>query len=82
MTRLFLANSNWFCNNVSLGYFYVGNAVIDHVSVQNGTGSGLLVLMNRFDLIISNSSFVQKIFNSLWMSFNILTEILYCGHCS
>ena len=45
----------------SLGYVYVTNIFIDHVSVQNGSGSGLLVMTNVTDLtIVNNSSFAQN----------------------
>ena len=47
--------------NASLGYLSVGNGiVIDHVSVQNGSGSGLLVITEGVDLTITNSSFAQN----------------------
>ena len=47
--------------NASLGYLNVNNSiVIDHVSVQNGSGSGLLVITEGVDLTISNSSFAQN----------------------
>ena len=66
MTTLFLANNDWFFNNTSLGFFFVDNGIIiDHVSVRKGMGSGLVVLTNGSNLNISNSSFVQEIFNSL-----------------
>ena len=49
--------------NTSLGYFNVENSiVVDHVSVQNGTGSGLSVLTDGVDLTITNSSFAKKFF--------------------
>ena len=47
--------------DASLGYLSVSNSiVIDHVSVQNGTGSGLLVITDGVDLTITNSSFAQN----------------------
>ena len=46
--------------NASLGYLSVGNIVIDHVSVQNGSGSGLLVIIDGADLWIKNSSFARN----------------------
>ena len=52
--------TNFFCNG-SLGYFKTGhNIVIDHVSVQNGTGTGLLVDTDGVDLTITDSSFAQN----------------------
>ena len=46
----------------SLGYLNVGNSiVIDHVSVQNGSGSGLLVMSYGIDLTITNSSVAQNV---------------------
>ena len=50
--------------NASLGYLSVSNRIIiDHVSVQNGTGSGLLVMTDGVDLTITNSSFARNVFN-------------------
>ena len=47
--------------DASLGYLSVGNSiVIDHVSVQNGSGSGILVITEGVDLTITNSSFAQN----------------------
>ena len=52
--------------NASLGYLSVGNSiVIDHVSVQNGSGSGLLVITKGTNLSVTDSSFSQNgYFNS------------------
>ena len=51
---------NWSIN-ASLGYLSVSNSiVIDHVSVQNGSGSGLLIETDGVDLTITNSSFAQN----------------------
>ena len=48
--------------NASLGYLSASNSiVIDHVSVQNGSGSGLLVITEGVDLTITNSSFTQNV---------------------
>ena len=44
----------------SLGYFYVDHIVIEHASVQNGSETGLLIVTNGGDLVISNSSFAQN----------------------
>ena len=50
--------------NASLGYLSVGNSiVIDHVSVQNGSGSGLLIRTDGVDLTITNSSFTKNVAN-------------------
>ena len=47
----------------SLGCLGVSNSiVIDHVSIQNGSGSGLLVITEGVDLTITNSSFAQNVF--------------------
>ena len=46
--------------NASLWYLSVGNIVIDRVSVQNGSGSGLLVITDGADLWIKNSSFARN----------------------
>ena len=52
--------SKEFCNG-SLGYFEIGyNIAIDHLSIQNGTGNGLLVETDGVDLIIRDSSFAQN----------------------
>ena len=49
--------------NASLGLLGVSKSIIiDHVSVQNGTGSGLLVTTDGADLTITNSSIVTKMF--------------------
>ena len=45
----------------SLGYLNVGSITIDHVSVQNGSGSGLLVMSYGIDLIITNTSVAQNV---------------------
>ena len=47
--------------NGSLGYFKtVHRIVIDHVSIQNGTGNGLIIETDGVDLIITDSSFAQN----------------------
>ena len=48
-------------NSASLWYLSASNIVIDHVSVQNGSGSGLLVVTDGADLSITNSSFAQNV---------------------
>ena len=49
--------------NASLGLLGVSKSIIiDHVSVQNGTGSGLLVTTDGADLTITNSSIAQNVF--------------------
>ena len=45
---------------INLGYFYVDHITIDHVSVQNGSGSGLLIVTEGADLTIIYSSFAQN----------------------
>ena len=52
-------NNQHFCN-VSLGYFSVSDFTVDKVSVQNGSGSGLLAVMKGSDLTITNSSFSRN----------------------
>ena len=47
--------------NVSLGFLNVGNGVvIDHLSIQNGSGSGLIVISDGVDLSIATSSFAHN----------------------
>ena len=46
--------------NASLGYFNVNNIFIDHVSVQNGSGIGLLIITDGADLSIAASSFAHN----------------------
>ena len=59
--------TNEFCNG-SLGYFKIGyNIAIDHLSIQNGTGSGLFIETDGVDLIITDSSFAQ---NYIYGDFN------------
>ena len=48
------------CLTASLGFFYVDHIVIEHASVQNGSETGLLIITNGGDLVISNSSFAQN----------------------
>ena len=52
--------TNILCNG-SLGFFKISyNIVIDHLSIQNGTGNGLLIDTDGVDLIITDSSFAQN----------------------
>ena len=44
----------------TLGLFYVGNITVDHVSLQNWSVGGLVVVSSGFDLSINNSSFSNK----------------------
>ena len=44
----------------SLGYLNVSNIVIDHISVQNGSGCGLLITTDGADLSITSSSFARN----------------------
>ena len=54
--------------NASLGLLGVSKSIIlDHVSVQNGTGSGLLITMEGADLTITNSSFAQNVFSGFYI---------------
>ena len=47
--------------NVSLGFLNVGNGIfIDHVSVQNGSWNGLIVISDGVDLSIATSSFAHN----------------------
>ena len=46
--------------NASLGYLNVNNIVIDHISVQNGSSSGLLIITDGADHSITSSSFAQN----------------------
>ena len=56
-----------FCNG-SLGYFKKSYTIaIDHLSIQNGTGNGLLIDTDGVDLIITDSSFAQ---NYIYGAFN------------
>ena len=48
-------------SNVSLGFLNVGNGIIiDHVSVQNGSGNGLTVISDGVNLLIVTSSFAHN----------------------
>ena len=59
------------CNG-SLGYFKTGyNIALDHVSIQNGTGNGLLVETDGVDLIITDSSFAQNYISGNFYGGNI-----------
>ena len=44
----------------TLGLFYVGNITVDHVSLQNWSAGGLVVVSSGFNLSIRNSSFSNK----------------------
>ena len=50
---------NQYLCNASLGYFSVSGVTIDKISIQNGSGSGLLVVMKESNLTITNSSFTR-----------------------
>ena len=60
------ADMTSFCNinvlsNGSLGYFEtIYSIAIDHVSIQNGTGTGLLIETDGVEVIITDSSFAQN----------------------
>ena len=70
--------------NGSLGFLNVGNSiVIDHVSVQNGSGNGLMVISDGVDLSIATSSFAHNGYHNYREVSNIV--ILYidprsCGN--
>ena len=52
--------TNILCNG-SLGFLKISyNIVIDHLSIQNETGNGLLIESDGVDLIITDSSFAQN----------------------
>ena len=85
------AQNNMRCCNkpcefgVSLGYFYVDDVTIDHVSVQNGTGSGLLIMTEGADLKITNSSFAQNGCGSVPAGVDLCGKniaILYTDSCN
>ena len=60
--------------NASLGYLSVSKSiVIDHVSVQNGSWNGLLVMADGADLSIINSSFAQNVIRD---NSNIVANVL------
>ena len=62
--------------NGSLGFLNVGNGiVIDHVSIQNGSGNGLIVISDGVDLSIATSSFAHNGYHDYGEARNIL--ILY-----
>ena len=46
--------------NASLGYLNVNNIAIDHISVQNGSSSGLLIITDGADHSITSSSFARN----------------------
>ena len=67
----------------SLGYLNVSNIVIDHISVQNGSGCGLLIITYGADLSIASSSFARNGHvndpNSLTTNVNIMyTDPINC----
>ena len=54
-----------YSSNATLGFFYAGDVTVDHVSVQNwSSGNGFFVVVDSFDLIITNSSFTRYIAKS------------------
>ena len=56
-----MLGDNSLCKGASLSFFNVENIIfIDHVSVQNGSGSGLFILTNGADITINQSSFAQN----------------------
>ena len=69
-------------NTASLLYLGVGNIAIDHASVQNGSGSGLHIIMEGADLSIITSSFarngVQGGINNIANVIIVYTDPLNC----
>ena len=69
--------------NASLGYLNVNNIAIDHISVQIGSNSGLLIITDGADLSITSSSFArngQSIINDEVSNIIILyTDPLSCA---
>ena len=64
-----------FCNS-SLGYFEtIYSIAIDHVSIQNGTGNGLLIETDGVEVIITDSSFAHSYIYGNFEGGNI--EIVY-----
>ena len=57
--RQFRQGHNQYLCNASLGYFFVSGITVDKASIQNGSGSGLLVVMKESNLTITNSSFTR-----------------------
>ena len=56
-----MPGDNRLCKGVSLSFFNVEDIIfIDHVSVQNGSVSGLFILTNGADITINQSSFAQN----------------------
>ena len=49
-------NASLFYFNIKVGYSHK----IEHVSIQNGSGSGLLIMTHGVDVIINKSSFAQN----------------------
>ena len=68
--------------NATLGFFYAGNVTVNHISVQNlSSGNGLFVVVDNFDLMITNSSFTSSITKLEQIHCNILviyTDPLDC----
>ena len=66
-------------SNVSLGFLNVGNSIIiDHVSVQNGSGSGLTIISDGVNLSIATSSFAH---NGYEEACNILIRYIDPHNC-
>ena len=54
-------HTNQIYNYGSIGYFEtIYSIAIDHVSIQNGTGTGLLIETDGVEVIITDSSFAQN----------------------
>ena len=79
--RQFRQGHNQYLCNASLGYFSVSGVTVDKASIQNGSGSGLLVVMKESNLTITNSSFIHHIQANCSVGGNILiyyTDPLNC----
>ena len=69
-----------FCNT-SLGYFKTGKSIaINHVSIQNGTGTGLLIETDGVDLVITDSSFAQDGISGGHNIAILYIDPSYCDH--
>ena len=61
----------------TLGFLNVGNdIIIDHVSVQNGSGSGLIVISDAVDLSIATSSFARNGYVTKYYDYGQASNIL------
>ena len=66
----------------SLGYLDVRIIIIDRVSIQNGTGSGLLVMKYGTDLRMTNSSVAQNIvYGNFSAGYNVFIVYVDSPNC-